>query len=66
MTNCPECDNPLDIEADEVDEGETVVCDECETEYEVVSTEPLELHRIDSDKLDEDDDELLDEEEEED
>ena len=26
MPNCPECDNPLDIEVDDVDEGDTVVC----------------------------------------
>lgn len=41
-TVCPECDNPLDIE-DEMDEGETVQCEECGTELEVVSVDPLEL-----------------------
>ncbi len=65
MPNCPECENPLDLEEDEVEEGDIVACDECGTEFEVVGTEPLELARVDGDDLDEDDDELLDEEEEE-
>ena len=55
MPNCPECDNGLDIELDEVDEGDVVTCEECGTEYEVVGTEPLELARVDGD-LDDDDD----------
>jgi alpha-aminoadipate carrier protein LysW len=64
MASCPECDNVLDLELDEVEEGDVVACDECGTEYEVVGLEPLELARVDGD-LDEDD-ELLEEEEEED
>ena len=63
MPNCPECENVLDIEMDEVEEGDVVACEECGSEYEVVGVEPLELARVDSD-LDEDD-ELLEEEEEE-
>lgn len=39
---CPECDNPIDLE-EEVDEGETVQCEECGVELEVVSTDPIEL-----------------------
>ena len=65
MPNCPECDNALDIEVDDVEEGDIVACDECGTEFEIVGTEPLELAHVDGD-LDEDDDELLEEEEEED
>jgi alpha-aminoadipate carrier protein LysW len=64
MPNCPECENVLDIELDEVAEGDVVTCDECGTEYEVVGVEPLELTRVGED-LDEDDVVLLDEEEEE-
>jgi alpha-aminoadipate carrier protein LysW len=64
MPNCPECDNGLDIELDEVDEGDVVTCEECGTEYEVVGTEPLELARVDGD-LDDDDDLLAEDEEEE-
>ncbi len=63
MPSCPECENELDIELDEVEEGDVVACEECGTEYEVVGVEPLELARIDEDL--EDDDEDYDEEEEE-
>lgn len=63
MTSCPECENALDIELDEVEEGDVVACDECGTEYEIVGVEPLELARVDGDL---DEDEPLDEEEEED
>jgi len=66
MPNCPECENPLDLEVDEVEEGDIVACDECGTEFEIVGTEPLELVKVDGDELDEEDDELLEEEEEED
>jgi len=64
MPNCPECENRLDFEVDEVEEGDIVACDECGTEYEIVGTEPLELVRVDGEELDEDDDEFLEEEEE--
>jgi alpha-aminoadipate carrier protein LysW len=42
-TLCPECDNPLVIDADEVDAGETMTCDECGTELEIVSIDPIEV-----------------------
>ena len=64
MPSCPECESSLDIELDEVEEGDVVACDECGTEYEVVGVEPLELTRV-GDEVDEDDDEYFEEEEEE-
>jgi alpha-aminoadipate carrier protein LysW len=63
MPSCPECDYELDIEIDEVDEGDVVACEECGTDFEVVGVEPLELARVDED-LEEDDDVLKDDEEE--
>ncbi len=63
MVICPECESDLDIEEDEVDEGEVVSCPECGTDFEVVAVEPLELSRVDDEDLDEDED--ADEEEEE-
>jgi alpha-aminoadipate carrier protein LysW len=62
MPSCPECDNELDIEVDEVEEGDVVACEECGTEYEVVGVEPLELARVEED-LEEDDEVFEDEEE---
>jgi alpha-aminoadipate carrier protein LysW len=46
MPSCPECDTALDVELDEVEEGDVIACEECGTEYEVVGVEPLELARI--------------------
>jgi alpha-aminoadipate carrier protein LysW len=64
MTSCPECESDLDLELDEVEEGDVVLCDECGAEYEVVAVDPLELSKV-GDDIDEDDEELLEEEEEE-
>jgi alpha-aminoadipate/glutamate carrier protein LysW len=44
---CPECDNPIIVDADEVEEGETVQCDECGMDLEIVSVDPLELAAVD-------------------
>ena len=64
MTSCPECENNLDIDVEEVEEGDVVACDECGTEYEVVGVEPLELSKVE-DGIDEDDDFVEEDEEEE-
>jgi alpha-aminoadipate/glutamate carrier protein LysW len=65
MQSCPECENPLDIEEDEIVDGDIVSCDECGTEFEVVATEPLQLARIDDEYDEEDDEDFLEDEEEE-
>jgi alpha-aminoadipate carrier protein LysW len=64
MATCPECENALDIELDEAEEGDVVACAECGTEYEIVGVEPLELARVD-DALDDEDDLFAEDEEEE-
>ena len=63
---CPECDNPLDIDADDVEEGEVVTCDECGTDLEVVSSDPLELAAVDEEGYDDEDEGPQDADEEED
>lgn len=62
MVLCPDCETDLDVEEDEVDEGEIVSCPECGTDFEVVTTNPLELKRI----SEEDEDEEYEDEESED
>jgi len=57
MVLCPECESDLDIEEDELDEGEIVSCVECGSDFEVVGVEPLELAKISEDEDDEDSDE---------
>ena len=64
MVSCPECESDLDIEADDVEEGDVIECPECGTEYEVVTTGPLELTKINGED-DEDDDEYDEDKEEE-
>ena len=62
---CPECDNPLDIDVDDVEEGEIIQCDECGTDLEVVSSDPLEIAPVDEEGYDDEDDALpVDEEDE--
>lgn len=51
-TICPECDNPLSIDTEEVEEGETVTCDECGTELEIISVEPLQIAPVDAEGYD--------------
>lgn len=63
MPSCPECETALDIEVDEVEEGDVIACEECGTEYEVVGVEPLELARIE-DGIEEEEDLLTEDEEE--
>ena len=48
MFLCPECEADLDIEEGEVDEGEIVSCPECGTDFEVVTTSPLELKAVEA------------------
>ncbi len=62
MVICPECESDLDIEEDEVDEGEIVSCPECGSDFEVVAVEPLELTRVPEE--DEEEEEESEEEEE--
>jgi alpha-aminoadipate/glutamate carrier protein LysW len=54
---CPECESDLDIEVDEVDEGEVVSCPECGSDFEVVTANPLELKPIEDEDEDEEDEE---------
>ena len=64
MTSCPECENNLSIDVEDVEEGDTVACDECGTEYEIVGIEPLELAKVEE-GIEEDEDDFVTEEEEE-
>ncbi len=56
MVLCPECESDLDIEEDEVDEGEIVSCPECGTDFEVVTTNPLELNRLEEEEAEDEED----------
>jgi alpha-aminoadipate/glutamate carrier protein LysW len=62
MVVCPECESDIDVDQDEVDEGEIVSCPECGSDFEVVTTEPLELSKVEE-AYEEDEEEEEEEEE---
>lgn len=54
---CPECDEEVYVDA-ESEQGETVSCEECGAELEIVGLDPIELdiyEQADYDKGDDDD-----------
>ncbi|MPZ16779.1 MAG: hypothetical protein GEV06_02510 [Luteitalea sp.] len=66
MVTCPECDADLEIDVQEIDEGDAVRCESCGTEFEVTGVDPLELEPVEDDEEEEDFDEEEEEDEDED
>ena len=66
MAHCPECEAIVDIEEDEVEEGQFLSCPECSADLEVVSTHPLELGVAEEEEEEPEEEELGLEDEEED
>jgi alpha-aminoadipate/glutamate carrier protein LysW len=64
MVYCPECETDLDIDEEEVDEGEVVSCPECGTDFEVITVNPIELKSVDEDEYEEEEDEEAEEDSE--
>jgi alpha-aminoadipate carrier protein LysW len=64
MALCPECETDLDIDEDELEEGEIVSCPECGNDFEVVTISPLELNPVEEYDEDEDEEEMDEDEEE--
>ena len=52
-----ECETDLDIEEDEVDEGEVVSCPECGTDFEIITINPIELKPVEEEDVDDDEEE---------
>jgi alpha-aminoadipate carrier protein LysW len=63
MVNCPRCDASIDVEEEELDEGDVLSCDECGASLSVASVNPVEL-QSDEEEDDEDEDFDFDEDEE--
>jgi len=63
MAICPECETDLDLDEEELEEGEIVSCPECGLDFEVVTKNPLELNPVQ--ELVEEDEDDMDEEDEE-
>jgi alpha-aminoadipate/glutamate carrier protein LysW len=62
MVSCPKCDASIDVEEEELDEGDVLSCDECGASLTVASVNPVELTSED-DKAEEEDDFDFDEDE---
>ena len=58
MVNCPNCEAVIDVDEEELDEGDSLTCDECGADLSVTGLSPLEL------ETQEDEDEEEEEEEE--
>lgn len=65
MVNCPLCDYAIDAEEDELDEGDTLSCEECGATLTVVSLNPLEVEVENEEDFDDEEDEDFDEDDEE-
>jgi alpha-aminoadipate carrier protein LysW len=65
MVTCPKCNAAIDVEEEELDEGDVLSCDECGASLTVASLNPVELEPEDEDD-DEDDDFDYDDEDEDD
>jgi alpha-aminoadipate carrier protein LysW len=46
VVRCPDCGAEIDVDEDEVEEGEILSCAECEAEMEVVQIHPVHLNVI--------------------
>ena len=55
MVSCPKCDAPIDVEEEELDEGDVLSCDECGASLTVASVNPVELETEDEEDEDDDD-----------
>ena len=65
MIACPVCDGAIDVDEEDVDEGDTLSCDECGADLKVVGTDPLELESAEETEEEEEDEDYVEEEEEE-
>jgi alpha-aminoadipate/glutamate carrier protein LysW len=43
MVSCPKCDSPIDVEEEDLDEGDVLSCDECGAALSVAGVNPVEL-----------------------
>ena len=65
MISCPKCDAPIDVDEEDLDEGDLLSCDECGASLAVSSLNPVEL-QLEGEEDEDDDDYEYDEDEDED
>ncbi len=64
MVTCPVCDGAIDVDEEDVDEGDSISCDECGADLKVVGTDPLELESAEELEEDEEEEEFLENDDE--
>jgi len=57
MVNCPNCDTAIDVDEDELDEGDTLTCEECGADLTVTGLDPFELETTEDEEEEEDEEE---------
>ena len=57
MVECPKCEAVIDVEEEELSEGESLICEDCGARLVVAGLDPLELEK-ESESGDEDDEDL--------
>jgi lysine biosynthesis protein LysW len=62
MINCPKCATEIDVDEEELDEGDSLICEDCGANLSVSSVSPLELKPDAEGGEDEDEEEDDDEE----
>lgn len=66
MVNCPLCAAAIDVDEEELDEGDPLLCEECGASLSVTGLNPLEISPeadLDEDDEDADEDDDLDDDE---
>ena len=57
MIHCPLCNAEIDVDEEELDEGDSLICEECGANLNVSGVSPLELTPDADDDEDDDEDE---------
>jgi len=60
MINCPLCAAAIDVDEEELDEGDALICEECGKNLMVTGVSPLEMSPGEEDDDDDEDDEDFD------
>ena len=51
MVNCPNCDAVIDLDEEELDEGDTLTCEECGADLTITGLEPLEVETTEDEEM---------------
>lgn len=65
MVTCPVCEGEIDLDEEDVDEGDTISCDECGADLRIVGTDPLEVESAEHNEEEEESDTYVEDEDEE-